>query len=378
MKNRHGFLNMVPHAKFLHPYMGFSGKDSDPVFRKASNPNYSQTFSNLYINSNKTFEHKVKLFFPEIKHGVISVSDIKYSMDNESSDDDGVSISHKLIPGNKYEEYYVIEDFNVEFIIEITLDFGERNSIVAPVTVLCDFIDIYVHNQKITISTHDNSLLFIPYLMSYKTDFPPEAARQEIDFKNISVNSDLQYGFIIDDFVYEKLSTLRLNPSILDLGMLNAKKRSLGMISDAGNEGGSYLNFDSISAYSGVSKKYIFSLPQSIFPDKMTLTETGLPIFDSEICSSCCKHWAVTWGSAYFEQYEVPIIEKIDQPVECDKTPPKCEEMTQYEIRNKVIDGYLLLLDKSWEELDRLNIKIVNAIKQRIVSEGIYIEEDIS
>ena len=52
--------------------------------------------------------------------------------------------------------------------------------------------------------------------------------------------------------------------------------------------------------------------------------------------------------------------------------------MFEYEIRNRVIDGYLLLLDKSWEELDRLNINIVNAIKQRIVSEGIYIEGDIS
>ncbi len=371
MKNRHGFVNMVPHAKFLHSYMGFSGADSDPVFRTGANKTYSADFCAAFIATNRTFEHKVKLFFPEIKHGVVSVSDVKYSADNESEDDD-VSFSYQVAEGPKYKEYYVIDNFTVEFTIEITVDFGERRSIVAPTTIFCDFIDIYVHNQKITISTHDNVLLFIPYLMSYKTDFPPEVARLDTDFKNTTVNSDQQYGFIVDELSHEKLSNLRLDPSMIDLGLLNTKKRVMGMINDAGNEGGSFLDYTSIGAYAGIGKKYIFTLPQAIFPDKMTLN--GLPIFNSEINSSCCTHYGKKWGSAYFDQYEIPIPAEIPEPIECDKTPPKCQEMTQYEIRNKVIDGYILFSEKTWDELDRLNSAIAISEKQRIDSQGGYLE----
>lgn len=375
MKNRHGFVNMVPHAKFLHPYMGFSGADSEPVFRTGSKDEYSKTFCSAFINSDMTFEHKVKLFFPEIKHGVVSVSDVKYSVENEDENDD-VSFSYKVIEGPKYKEYFVIEDFSVEFTIEITVDFGDRNSVVSPTTILCDFIDIYVHNQKITITTHDNSLLFIPYLISYRTDFPPEIARLDTDFKNVAVNSDQQYGFIVDDLSYDKLLELKLDPSMIDLGLLNTKKRITGMISDAGNEGGSFLDATSIAAYGGVGKKYMFTLPQAIFPDKMTLN--GLPVFDSELSSSCCKHHGKAWGSAYFKQYEVPIPAKIEMPIECEDTPPECQEMTAYEIRNKVIDGYILFSEKTWDELDRLSSAIANSEKQRVDALNAYIEEDIS
>ncbi len=372
MKNRHGFLNMVPHAKFLHPYMGFSGAICDPVFRVGSLPDYSRRFCNVFLQSSRVFEHKVKLFFPEIKHGMISISDVKYSVSKESDDDD-VTVTHKIIEGPKYKEYYVIEDFSVEFTIEVIVNFGERGSVVAPTTVFCDFMDLYVHNQKISITTHENNLLFIPYLMSYRTDFPPELARLETDFSNIAVNSDLQYGFIIDDKSQEKLEELRLNPSMIDIGLLNTKKRTAGMISDAGNEGGAFMDITSISAYSGVGKKYIFSLPQAIFPDRMTLI--GLPLFDSELVVSCCDHWGKTWGSGYFKQYDVPIIAEILGPVECEKTPPDCMEMTSYEIRNKVIDGYVLLSDKPWDELDRLAKALENSEKQRKDAQEAYIEE---
>ena len=137
----------------------------------------------------------------------------------------------------------------------------------------------------------------------------------------------------------------------------------------------SFLDFSSISAYGGVGKKYIFTLPQAIFPDKMTLN--GLPLFNSELNSDCCKHYGNRWGSAYFDQYEVPIPAYIPEPKECDKTPPECQKMTQYEIRNKVIDGYIIFSDKTWDELDKLSSGIANAEKQRIAAQNAYFEEDI-
>ncbi len=374
MKNRHGFVNMIPHAKFLHPYMGFSGADANPVFRRLPYVDYSRSFCNTFLSSTMVFEHKVKLFFPEIKHGVIAVDSIKYSIDKEEETDD-VTITYKLIESPKYKEYYVIDDFSVEFIIEISVDFGKRGSITAPVTVFCNFIDIYVHNQKISIITHDNNLVFIPYFMSYKTDFPPEVARLDTDFANIAVNSDLQYGFIVDGKSHGKLDKLGIKQSEINMELLNTKKRIMGVISDAGNDGGVYLNRESISAYSGVSKKYVFMLPQAIFPDKTTLH--GLPVFDSEMCSSCCDHWGYVWDSAYFTQYEIPIPPKLYLPVPCPKTPVPCQEMAQYEIRNRVIDGYLIFADKSWAELDALGTAIKNSEKQRIDAASTYLEADL-
>ncbi len=362
---------MIPHAKFLHPYMGFSGAISDPVFRTLSHPEYSRSFCKVFLVSNRVFEHKVKLFFPEIRHGVISVSEVKYSID-KMEDTDDVSMSYRIIEGSRYEEYYVVDDFSVEFTIEISVDFGSRGSITAPVTISCDFIDIYIHNQKISITTHDNNLLFIPYIMSYRTDAPIEVAKLEVDFTNIAVNSDQQYGFIIDEKSKEKLSDLKFTPVAMDPSLLNAKKRVLGMISDAGNEGGISLDDTSIAAYAGTKSKYLLQLPQAIFPDRMTLR--GLPLFNPEISSSCCTHWSFTWGSAYFSQYDIPIPSVISKPKPCPLTPEDCKEIQIYDLMNRVIDGYLVLTDKSWQELDDLASTLGNSEKQRLKSLEPYIE----
>ena len=350
MRNKHGFVNMVPDAKLLHPYMGFSGYHGAPVFQTKNNPGYSSIFCSLFSEKKYTYKHTVKMFFPEIKNGVLCVDKIKYNID--SSTEDYVSVSHRVIFDGKYEDYAVINDFKAEFEIDIEVDFGKRNSIQNPVEISCDFIDVYIQDQKISLVVHDNNLLFIPYAMSYKTEFPPEVARLDSKSTNIVVNSDVSYGFILNESSRKKLEEKgfecpKVNTDILDLNSLADRVTSIKVANNEGNG----LNISSLDKIqSGVSNKYIVLLPQSIFPTRMTYE--GLPIFNSEINMDCCGYWKAGLCSPYFKIYGIPIAESCD-PVKCPESG-KCKSTPQYEIRNKIIDGYLVLADMEWKELDNL------------------------
>ncbi len=373
MRNRHGFVNMVPDAKFLHPYIGFSGYHGHPTFQTKNNPAYSQNFCSLFTESPRVFTHDVKIFFPEIKHGVLSVDSIKYSHDAHA--DDEVNIKAKVIEAGKYEEYFVINDFTAEFTIEITVDFGPRGSILHPVEVFCDFIDVYVQNQLISLTVHDNNLLFVPYVISYSTDFPLEVARLDSESTNIVVSTDLSYGFIINEASKKKMEDKGFNSARLDMVLLDTKKmvdNTIGAESENSEDFG--LPFDEvINSYSGVSEKYLILLPQSIFPDKMSLS--GLPIFNSEINMKCCDYKKAGWCTPYFGIYDIPYISGECAPDMC--LDEDCIDTPQYEVRNKVIDGYMILAEKSWDELDRLaGVLSVEKKARDLARQNITIEEE--
>ena len=373
MKNRHGFVNMVPDAKMLHPYIGFSGYHGYPTFQTSSSPGYSQNFCALFTDKDQIFTHSVKMFFPEIKHGVLFVDKVKYSV--EKSEEDDVSISSRVILDGKYEEYAVIEDFVAEFTIEISVSFGKRCSITSPVEIFCDYVDVYVQNQRISLTMHDNNLLFIPYAMSYRTEFPPEVARLDSKSTNVVVNTDLTYGFILNEEAKNKLESKGFSAHELDSTMLDTKKLVMGIINDeSGNSEDYGLSIGTITnSFKGVSKKYIMLLPQSIFPDKMELT--GLPVFDSEQNMKCCDYRKFGWCSPYFKIYDVDIPASC-APHSCDPYPI-CKDTPQYEVRNKVIDGYLILADKTWDELDKLAGVFDEYIKkQKLINDNIIIEEE--
>lgn len=372
MKNRHGFVNMVPDAKMLHSYMGFSGYHGHPTFQTKSSPGYSQNFCQLFTEQDQVFIHTVKMFFPEIKHGVASVDKVKYSVDK--SEDDEVNISSRVIFGGKYEEYAIIDDFIAEFKIEISINFGKRGSITSPAEIFCDFIDVYVHNQRISLTVHDNNLLFIPYAMSYRTEFPPEVARLDSRSTNIVVNSDITYGFILNEASKDKFESKGFTVASLDGTLLDTKKMATNITeNEVGNGNDFGLDIGSVfDSYGGVSSKYIMLLPQSIFPDKMTLT--GLPIFDSEKNMECCKYRAAGWCTPYFKIYDVDIPDDC-APHECPDESP-CKDTPQYEVRNKVIDGYLILADKSLEELDNMAGVLDDSVRKRMLENSNTIIEE--
>jgi hypothetical protein len=363
---------MVPDAKLLHPYIGFSGYHGHPTFQTKNNPAYSQNFCNLFTDSPRVFKHDVKMFFPEIKHGVLAVDRVKYSHDSHADDD--VKVEAKVIADGKYEEYFVIKDFIAEFTIEISVDFGHRGSITHPVEVFCDFIDVYVQNQLISLTVHDNNLLFVPYVMSYKSDFPPEVARIDSSSTNIVVNTDLSYGFILNESSKAKMEEKGFTSAAVDMVLLDTKKMVENTIEvEAGNSEDFGIPLDEVmNSYGGVSPKYILLLPQAIFPDRMSLY--GLPIFNSEINMECCKYKKAGWCTPYFGIYGIPYISGECVPDMC--LDEKCMDTPQYEVRNKVIDGYIILAEKPWDELDRLagvlsvDKKARELAKQNITIEG--------
>jgi hypothetical protein len=349
MENRHGFVNMLPHAKFLHPVMGWSGFHGPAIFQTRSNPNYSQNFCALIASGKYVYKHHVKMFFPEIRKGMLLVDKLKYSIDKSESDT--VELSTKVIVDGKFEEYVSIDDFIAEFTVEISLSFGERGSITAPVEIYCDFIDIYIHNQKISLTVHDNNLLFIPYLMSYRADFPPEVARLDNKSLNLELNSSLSYGFIMNEDAKEKFEEKGFSPVSIDTVLLDTKKLKEALVHDIGNSGSFSINRNPVDIFTSmdtVSKKFAMLLPQAIFPDRMTLS--GLPIFDSDIVMPCCGYWKLGLCSPYLPRYGVKVPAQCS-PFPCDSPP--CEDQPQYEVRNRCIDGYMLLAEKDFEYLDR-------------------------
>jgi len=372
LKNRHGFVNMVPDAKLLHDYMGISGKYGMPVFQTPGAKFYGELFCDIFKDNKRTFQHKVKMFFPEIKHGVISIDKIQYSMESDPVDD--VSMEYRLIQNGKYEEYYVIDDFVVEFEIEVSVSFGKRNSITKPVEIFCDYIDVYVHNQLISLTVHDNNILFVPYAMSYRLDMPPEAARNETDSSNMTVNTDLSYGFILNKASRDKMEEKGFKTTEMDMLLLDSKKKIQGLKEDVvDNPMDTGIPGPLVAKrHSGVSKKYMISLPESIFPDRMTYS--GLPIFNSENCLSCCDVKKLGWCSVHFKPYGLPMSSPCPPPA-----PPcgeKCSKFTRYTVRNRLIDTLLILMDKTFEELDSLVVKHSSRAATELIDDEYIVEKE--
>jgi len=338
---------MIPHAKFFHDYMGFTGSLGLPIFQTSANPMYSANFCKLFTDHTMSFKHKVELFFPEIEQGVFLVSDIKYDVLQDPTDD--VTVTHSVDLGGQYEEYVVIENFTATFEIELFVDFGKRLSIQAPLEINCAYIDIILFNQRISLTTHANNIFILPYLMSYKTDFPPEAARQDNSFSNISTNSDLSYGFILSDSCREALQRKKISFQKLDMELFEIKRKATELEVQAEKDN-PMEDIYSPETQPKTKDKFTISLPQSLFRDKMELY--GFPLFNSEINLECCKYWEGALYSVYFGLYDVPVLSEGSDPVSCLKTPKECQETPQYEVRNKVIDGFITYSDLSWDELD--------------------------
>jgi len=371
IKNKHGFATFVPHKKFFHPYLGFTGAAGYSIFQTAASPMYSEMFCAKF-DGGLTFKHFVEIKFNEIRNGFLYVDDVKYNV--ASSENDEVTVSHKVNVGSKYREYVEIKDFVAKFDIDIFVNMGERKSVESPVVISPMYIDVFVFNQRISIISHKNSATILPYYMPYRTDFPPEIARMETSGANLTTNEQIYYGFVIDDSTASVLSERGLDVTRLDTSLIEAKDEMIYLTEEAVvNEQSSFFDIDDITSLIGdKSEYYTVKLPESIFPYQMEL-DAEVPIFDSEKNMKCCKYVEMGLCSPYHELYQTNVP-PFCQPHMC--LDDKCINTPQYEIRNKVIDKYLTLAMRPIEVLDSLFVEAsVGWSKHRKLQQEIIVEE---
>lgn len=348
MKNEHGFLNLMPHAKWFHPIMGMDETFGETIWRTPARM-YGTEFIKYFKNKELKFKHRVKLFFPEIKTGVLIIGDIGYSY--YAVGDDEVSIDYRVVPDANYQEYIEINDFIASFDIEIIVKF-KKHSIESPVKVMCDNIDLYLFDQKISLTVHENELLFVPYYMSYQTDNPVEIAKSESGTENLTSNTERKFGFIISDETREFLEGIGIKSSKLNMHAQEAdiiKETLRYELLEYGKPHSSNLIVKS-------SDKYIFSLPMSIFPHNGALGRAYIPIFDSEKCMPCCVYYPLGGGnllaSAIFGTHTPTVPHNPPSPPPCKRPTSPCLREDQYTIRNKLVNKMVSLCDMTWEMLD--------------------------
>jgi len=358
MSNEHGFATFIPDERFFHPLVGMTGAHGEPNFQTKNNPGYSIRFSNIFM-SKKYYEikHKVKMYFPEIRNGAVYVSDAKYGI--KSGSEDEVNVTYEISRGDAYKEYTQIKNFIAEFEITIKVDFGKCTSIVETVEIYCEYVDVYVYDQRIRISIHDNSSIFIPYIISYRKDLPPEIALRTSGIQSAQTNTDLEYGFILNEEPMLKLKELGFTTDEIDVSILDiVKMREKGLEyiqTDFANNA-----LESTSPFTNedrIGKKYIVSIPAAVFPSKMTLR--GIPVFDSDIIMQCCDIRKASMCSPYLKMYGVALPDTCPPPSPCNNQ--ECIDQPQYEVRNKVIDGYMILSDLNKKDLDDLYGKVIIA-----------------
>lgn len=163
IKNKHGFLTFVPHANIFHPYFGFAeiGYNGEKI------PYLN--LLNLFRNNKLLFIQKVKVFFPEIREGLVYVDKIKYSIDSNPIDE--AKVTYKLIKNSDYLDYVPIKNHLAEFEIEIIVD-TKYSGIWYPVVVSCDYIDLLIHQERISLTETQSEIKLIPYLGAHHTDLP--------------------------------------------------------------------------------------------------------------------------------------------------------------------------------------------------------------
>lgn len=390
MENRHGFVTMLPHPKLLHPYMGIAGGDAYyPVVQHIDDSMYGTNFAEFFKKSNITSRHKVKMFFPEIKKGLATVGDIKYSAN--SNPEDTVSVSGKIITDGKYEEYIVIDNFLAEFEVEVSVDFGSRITPSHPVEVVCDYIDIFVFNQRISLTVHDNTLLFVPYAMSYPVSTPPEAARAEASSTNLEVNSDASYGFILNKSAKDAFVKRGFSPTKIDTIMLDIEKKKNVAANDFRDMNEENSLSANVGQAHGISEKHIMVLPRAIFPAGTEQTRyfsepgkrndiaenTGyenIPLLLVSGTKSCCEIKKGATCSPHFEKYKVFASEMCPIPKEC--MLDKCKAQSSFVVENRIVNTLLALMELPFEEMD-VRVYKQNATLRRLKGIADRLENDI-
>lgn len=201
IENKHGFFTFIPHANFFHPYFGFAeiGYNYGPA-------PYLPAI-NFFHSNNISFSHKVKVFFPEIRTGVIYIDKIKYSIDSNPIDE--AKISYEVKKNSHYYDFVEIKNHIAEFEVEITVK-HKYSGIYHPIEVKCDYIDILLYKQRISITETQSSIKMVPYLSMHKTDYPLGYLNYNSDAIIHMRNTTLTYDFVFPIYVREYLARFNI------------------------------------------------------------------------------------------------------------------------------------------------------------------------
>ena len=167
IENKHGFFTFWPHANLFHPLFGIANIGYNPIDLSSDRP-YASIASYCGSTTQK-FVHKVQIFFPEIREGFIYIDKIKYHVNSNPIDD--VRIDYKLHKNSKYYDYVQIKNHLATFELEIIVDTA-YGGVFHPIEVTCDYIDILIHQQRISITETQSSVKIVPYISGHHTDEP--------------------------------------------------------------------------------------------------------------------------------------------------------------------------------------------------------------
>jgi len=184
-ENKHGFFTFVPNGKIFHPYFGLETIGTFANNNLLEKKEY-KVFSSFF-NNTLTFKHKIKMYFPDIKTGVIFLDKINYSIDSHT--DDSVSLTYSLNTDSNYKDYIEIKHHLMEFDVDVKIKSTYKTP-THPLTVKCDNIEFLLFEQKISITETTNTVKVVPYVYAHKTNEPLSAAkRTNISITTLSNNS---------------------------------------------------------------------------------------------------------------------------------------------------------------------------------------------
>jgi len=166
MENKHGFISLIPHAKVFHPYFGLYDIGYNGYAPKLKP--YKRIID-FFHKTSLQFKHKVKIFFPEIRKGMIYIDKIKYSVVSNPIDE--VSIKHSISKNTEFLDYVPIENHIAEFEIDIEV-FTKYSGVHYPIEIHCDYIDILLYKQRISLTETVQTIKIIPYFGVHHTDNP--------------------------------------------------------------------------------------------------------------------------------------------------------------------------------------------------------------
>lgn len=208
MINKHGYYTYLPHAKLFHPYFGMETigtfYDSWALYHHDWIKFFKDNYSTIGKKNKKLeFRQKVKIFFPEVRKGVVYLDKLSFTVDSDPIDE--VSVSYRIETNSKLYDYIEIKHHLAEFEIVYETD-REYLGLNKPFEIKCDYIDLMLFNQRISITITENTIKCVPYVAAYKTDTPMFYLERFNTSATEMTNTSLKYTLIFDESAKEFLS----------------------------------------------------------------------------------------------------------------------------------------------------------------------------
>jgi len=328
MENKHGFFTFMPTGKLFHPYFGFKTLGVWFFNDSTDTLDIVKEFEKFdkHFNHKTTFSHKVKLYFPEIRKGVICIDKVNYSVD--AHPDDNVSLSYKNNSHSKYKDYIEIEHHIAEIDITIELTYKYKSPI-HPVTIKCNYIDLLLFEQRISITETINSIHIVPYVYARHTDTPFSFVEHTKAVTSSMSNNSLTY-------------TVGINKESADY-----IKKHNGTVSSVIIQPENIFTDEPKVMYEFTLGAFVsnYSMDRKDRYDKKNIT----PIINSDLfygSKNICRN--LLGSDWYVEIYNIDPVTAFIPSVECKDAKT---HISYTEVRDEVLKKICLLIDSSDSKL---------------------------